>query len=247
MLLATLMTIISCGSKKELTTPEVTETVEASKEMIEGPMIVLSKGGCFGSCPVYTFSITESGDMTFEGIRDTKKLGTFSKQLDLATLQSLVSSFKEYKFMELDDFYESRVLDAPSITISYTNNDATKTVVGKSERPERVHRIQKQLEEIAEDNYGWTLIEAPKDTINEDELIKSEIIITTKGGPSLSKWFDQMRVDHGIRIVKRLSAANNTWLISYNTNNYAPEEMLDLLRKNDFIRSAEFNSETSNR
>ena len=241
------MTIISCGSKKEIANTEKPEEAESPVISIEDPIIVMSKGACFGTCPVYTISISDTGEMLFEGKRNTKKLGKYSKKLDLVSLKNLLGKFEEYKFMELDDFYESKISDTPSISISYTNSDTTKTVIGKSERPQRVHRIQKEIELIAESNDGWTLVEASKNAIPEDKLIKSQIIIETKGGPRLAKWFDKMRVDHGIRIVKRLSAANDTWLISYDTKDYSPEAMLDILRKNDFIVSAEFNSKTENR
>ena len=250
-LLMALSAVISCGSKKELTTPELVETTEtpeeSPEEMMEEPIITLTKGACFGTCPVYTFSITKSGDMTFEGKRNTRKLGLYTKKLDLNSFQKVLATFEEYKFMELEDFYSSMISDTPTISITYTNSDTTKTVVGKTERPQRVHRIQKELELLAESNDRWKLLKASEKTLQEKNLIKSEIIIATKGGPTLAKWFDKMRVNHGIRIVKRLSAANNTWLISYNIKEYEPEEMLDILRKNDFIVSAEFNSETNNR
>ncbi len=240
--------LTSCGSKKEIAnapTPEVAP--EPETELSIDPIIKMSKGACFGKCPVYTLSIAGTGDMTFEGKRHTIKIGTYSKKLDLETMNELIALFEEYKFMNLRDLYESNVADLPSVSIAYTKDGITKTVVGKQERPDRVLMLQKRLEIIAESSKGWTLTEASKDAVPEEKFIKSQIIITTKGGPQLAKWFDKMRVNHTIRIVKRLSAATDSWLISYNTKEYEPEEMLHLLRTNDFVKSAEFNKETEKR
>lgn len=245
-LLAFSFAFISCGSKKEIAsvpTPDPEPVVEVKGD----PIIAFSKGACFGSCPVYSLTITAAGNMAFEGKRNTKKIGKYAKKLDLESTNELIALFEEYKFMDLKDLYKSDVADLPSASISYTKDGITKTVVGKLERPDRVHKLQKRLEIIAESNQGWTLTEASEDAIPEEKVIKSEIILTTKGGPQLAKWFDKMRVNHGIRIIKRLSAATDSWLISYNTKDYEPEEMLHLIRSNDFVRSAEFNKETEKR
>jgi len=240
------LAIISCKSKKEIAS-EVTPVQESVAEVSSDPLIAFSKGACFGKCPVYSLTISQGGDMVYEGKRHTEKMGKHTKKLDLESTNELIALFEEYKFMQLKDLYESSVADLPSATISYTKDGVTKTVVGKMERPERVLNLQKKLELIANSNQGWTLIEASKNNIPEEKLIKNQIIISTKGGPQLAKWFDKMRVNHGIRIVKRLSAATDSWLISYNTKEYEPEDMLHLIRSNDFVTSAEFNKETEKR
>jgi hypothetical protein len=115
------------------------------------------------------------------------------------------------------------------------------------ERPQRVRDLEDKLAQLAESDDNWTLIKASENLNPNERIIKDEIIITTKGGPQLARWFDKMRVDHGIRIVKRLSASSGTWLVSYNTKEYSGEDMLKILRSDDFIRAAEFNSETQQR
>ena len=45
------------------------------------PKVVMSKGACFGECPVYTFTVYNSGLMKFNGVRYTKMDGKYEKQL----------------------------------------------------------------------------------------------------------------------------------------------------------------------
>ena len=235
--------LLSCGSQKEVAKATLTQT----EEVIENPIITLTKGACFGTCPVYTLSIMEGGKMIFEGLKNTTKLGTYSKQLTLEKMNELLSLFEQYKFMELQDFYESRVADLPAAAITYTKDGVTKKIVGKMERPQRVRDLEDKLAELAESDENWILIKASDNLKPNEKVIKDQIIITTKGGPQLARWFDKMRVDHGIRIVKRLSASSGTWLVSYNTKEYSGEDMLKILRSDDFIRAAEYNLETEQR
>lgn len=241
-----LLGIFSCGSQKEVTEGASSQS-EKEEEIMGDPVITLTKGACFGTCPVYTLSIMKGGKMIFEGQKNTSKLGIYSQQISLEQMNELISLFEKYKFMELQDFYESRVADLPATAITYTKDGVTKKVVGKMERPQRVRDLEDKLTELAESDDNWTLIKASENLKPNEKVMKDQIIITTTGGPQLARWFDKMRTNHGLRIVKRLSAASNTWLVSYNTKEYSGEDMLKILRSDDFIRAAEYNIETEKR
>lgn len=237
-----LCSIVSCKSKQAVTTPEQLKKMDKNEAVMS-----LHKSACFGSCPVYSFYIYKNGETKFEGLKNTKKIGIYAKQLDRETYNSLVDAFDEADFFGLQDMYESRIADLPSVKMSYMKDDSIKYVTGKRERPERVHKLQYKLEQIAESDEGWTLIEGTPPVDNTPKLIKSEIIIVTKGGPQLAKWFDKMRVNHGVRIKKRLSASSDKWLISYDPKKQTPEEMLNILQTDEFVNSAEYNVETEKR
>ncbi|MEZ4907186.1 MAG: DUF6438 domain-containing protein [Saprospiraceae bacterium] len=102
------------------------------------PMIVYSKGPCFGQCPIYTLTIYNSGLAKFNGIRYTDKVGKFEKQLNATEFKGLVELFETNRFWRFDDMYGMDLVDAPTTTISYSYNDKTKTVKGKSNFPEKI-------------------------------------------------------------------------------------------------------------
>ncbi len=208
-------------------------------------LITLTKDGCFGECPIYTFNIYAGGYSEFIGKRNTSKLGTHAKQLDKEVYKSTLSSFKESKFHDFDNNYESSIEDLPLITMSYNNGRSLKTVKGKREMPTLVHRLQFKLEQIAENDSGWILIDENVEEVDEGPAyIKTQIILVLKHGNQLSKWFNQMRQEHGLRILKRLNNTNDSWLVSYDTRKYKPEEMLELLRNDENVKSADFNIES---
>jgi len=232
----------ACKSTKEtITEPESSE---------DNLIISMSKGACFGTCPVYTLDIHKGGFCTFHGRKNTKKKGKFAKKLSKEDYKNLVNAFKDSNFMEFEDHYESNIADLPSVSISYVEGGVKKSVLGKRERPEALHKLQFKLETIAESLDDWTLMEAPSEEElkkEEPKLIKSEIILTTLGGPQLARWFDNMRQEYSVRIMKKLSDTSDMWLISYNKKRFSPEEMLSILQNDPFVKSAEFNQEVEKR
>ena len=199
----------------------------------------LKKEGCFGSCPVYTLNVYDGGYCEFIGLENCYKIGKHSLQLTKEKYKSLYAEFKSADLFQFQDYYESNIPDLPSITISYFEKDTSKTIVGKRERPEIIHKLQFLLEEIAESKTGWTVIDGSIEE-KKEVIDKSKIVIELKNGAQLSRWFNDYRQSHGIRIIKQLDNDYDKWLVSYNTNDYAPTEILEILKKDENVSSAEF-------
>ncbi len=238
----TLLLLFSCNTQKVVTDPKALSEDEA--------IISMSKGACFGSCPVYTIKIYDKGYCTFEGKNNVDRMGKYGKQLSKDIYKDILAQFEESGFHTLEDYYESNIPDLPSVSMAYQKDGVLKEIVGKRERPEILHKLQFSLERIAMIKEGWTLIEKPSSEEKQDpkqQEIKSEIIITTIGGPQLAKWFDNMRKEHGVRIIKKLSDGLDMWLISYNPKKNTPESIMEVLNNDEFIKSAVFNMKTEKR
>ena len=225
------------------------KTTKPVSELTDNDIVfTLRKGGCFGECPVYTYNIYDGGHSEFIGQMHTDKVGTHHKTLDKTVYKELVKAFKDAKFHEFDEFYESNIADLPLITMSFNNGKSLKTIKGKRERPTELHRLQFKLEQIAESSDGWSLID--EELQKQDtgpKYIKTQIVLKLKHGNQLAKWFNKMRTEHGIRILKRLSNDDDAWLVSYDTRRYAPEKMLEIFRNDPNVASADFNVEVENK
>jgi hypothetical protein len=228
--IAFIFLIASCKTTKEVS--ELTE---------DDIKLVLKKGSCFGECPVYTFNVYEGGYCEFIGKMNTNKIGTHSRQLEKGEYKTLIKEFKDSDFSTYKDMYESNIADLPLITMSYVEDGIMKTIKGKRERPEALHRLQFKLEKIAESKDGWVLLnEEVKEESKGPKFNKSQIVLELKHGSQLSRWFNDMRLQHGIRILKSLDDNEGKWLVSYNMNNYSPEDMIGILRNDPNVISADF-------
>ena len=109
------------------------------------PKIVLSKGACFGECPVYTLTIYNTGLMKFNGVRFTKMDGKHEKKLSEEAYIALVKNFDDVDLWKYDDVYDMQIADLPTTSISYSSKEKTKSVKGKADRPEKILELENAL------------------------------------------------------------------------------------------------------
>ncbi len=202
-------------------------------------LITMSKEGCFGNCPVYVFTMYEGGYCEFLGKENTYKQGKHGLQLSKDKFKELKAEIKAAELFQFEDYYESKIPDLPNVTISYFEKDTSKTIVGKRERPSQVHKIQFLLEQVAESKEGWTIIDGSVEE-KKPKFDNSKIIISLKDGAQLSRWFNSARENYTIRIIKQMDNSYDKWLVSYDTQQYSPNEIIETLKKDNNVSSAEF-------
>lgn len=228
--------IISCGSSKLL--------------MSDNLEFTLRKGGCFGSCPVYEMRIDNMGKVHYDGIRFTDKAGKHIMQLTKDDLKALTAAFEAADIQKFKDDYRSNIPDLPLITISYTNGQKSKTIKGKTERPQEVHDLQALLSEIA-DRDGYILVEEPKEEVveeedqeddKEDNVIDGEFIVKFKkdNGFRIPKWLKNYS-QYQLHVKNPLDAERTTWVVQHNKAIISSDEMLAILKADDALESVEPN------
>jgi len=209
----------------------------------------MSKGACFGSCPVYELKVYHGGYATFEGKQNTERLGLYDKQLSKSDYKKVVKAFEKLDFDAFPSQFKSNIPDLPEIKIGYHNGDSFRVVAGKEDRPEDLMQAQFQLEKIV-DNKEWKFVkslqEINKNTKPEPSFIYDEVIIEPKKGLLLPKWLKSMD-KYGVRLIKKIAPALNYYLIEYDTDKISAKEFISILHKDKDIQSAEFNKKTTQR
>ncbi|HRF38748.1 MAG TPA: DUF6438 domain-containing protein, partial [Saprospiraceae bacterium] len=100
------------------------------------PVIEMSKGACFGRCPVFTLTIYSNGVAAYKGERHTDKMGLYLKRLPKSELESLLLAFKKADLWQYPDVYRSQFPDLPAVNITYHEAERSKSILGKETRPE---------------------------------------------------------------------------------------------------------------
>jgi hypothetical protein len=241
--LLTLVAILasSCKSTKETKTDKTVAVALDNNVTPDDIVFTLKKGACFGSCPEYTLRIYNNLYTEFIGKNNTNKIGTYAKMIGQSEYDDLVKKFEKADFFSFDETYESNISDLPSSTISYKKEELKKSVTGKMERPEAVHKLQFALESIAESANGWQQL---RNSITEDpedpKFDRARIVVEIAKANELARWFTKMRKEYGVQILKSLSGNNDTWLISYDTKEYTPERIMQILESDPVVKSAKF-------
>ena len=240
-LLIALIATLGCKTQKEVLRDTVMEEKPLDSDVSPDDMVFsLAKGACYGSCPIYTLRIYNNLYAEFTGTKNTNKLGVHGKMLSQNEIDLLVKKFDEASFFSFEEFYPSDIPDLPSATLSYRKGELKKSVKGKSERPEILHKLQFELERIAESREGWTLIKSIDDIQGDVKIDHAKVVVEINYGNRLAKWFSDMRKDHGVQILESLSGDNQNWLISYNTKEYTPERFMEILEADPMVKSASF-------
>jgi len=216
----------------------------------DSPLFYLSKGACFGKCPMFEMTVYGNGRAEYVGKNFTDKLGKYEKKLTADNLKSLKQIFSDSKFSEFPTSYKSNIADLPMIKIGFNSGDSLKVVSGKENRPDELLKLQIELEKVA-DAGGWELIDSYENVVKSDQkaevvIIKEEIILEPQSGTLLAKWIKNYE-EFEVRLIKKIAPELNYFLITYNRDLIKSDDMLRLLIDDPAIKSAEFNKKTSQR
>lgn len=124
--------------------------------------IALDRGPCFGTCPVYTITVSADGSLTYDGRQFVDVVGEQTASLQASEVQELVDAVIAADFFSLADTYTVPATDLPSITMVVTLNGRTKSVyhyglgcgTDLNTAPSRLCDLEARLENIPRSN-GW--------------------------------------------------------------------------------------------
>lgn len=120
----------------------------------EDMQIVLHRGPCYGTCPIYDLIIDGDGTVTFRGARFVAPsgLGEHKAQLAPAQLQSLREAFMLSGFFALQDRYQRpSITDQPSVTLTFRRGTVAKTIhhsFGDLTAPVKLLLLEDQIDEL---------------------------------------------------------------------------------------------------
>jgi hypothetical protein len=63
---------------------------DSAAQISVGPVVTLERTPCFGSCPVYTVSVSPSGEVAYEGRARVRQLGKATAQIPSQRVDSLL-------------------------------------------------------------------------------------------------------------------------------------------------------------
>jgi hypothetical protein len=123
-------------------------------EELKDFQVVLERFGCFGTCPVYSLTITGDGRVTFEGKEYTRVKGTATAKLDKVTILELVREVKKADVFDLLDIYDAHFFDIPVQQVSVQMGGKAKRIKDFSAGPPRLNILENRIDQIAS-SYQW--------------------------------------------------------------------------------------------
>lgn len=111
----------------------------------------ISRGACFGKCPIYEMFIYENGTAILKGERFVDNIGTFETTLTEEEIQKFTDTALEIGFMDLEDEYDTpKITDLPSATTMIRIDGVQKTVYRRSGYPQKLKIYEALFDDLLE-------------------------------------------------------------------------------------------------
>lgn len=118
--------------------------------------ITLERTGCYGTCPIYTVSISGDGTVTYQGERFVKTLGVQTYGIPVDDVEQLVAMVYQKNYFSLNDRYEVGATDLPTVITSVRVGDEIKSVENYGGAgPAQLHEIEQKIDEVSDSESFW--------------------------------------------------------------------------------------------
>lgn len=114
--------------------------------------VTISKGACFGQCPIYTGVVFGDGTVEYYGERFVEREGAHSGKISPEDLCAIVTEIERRKLMIVDTAYVEEVPDAPMTKITIAMRGRSTAVIWNMTTPELFRRLQTLLVKATHEN-----------------------------------------------------------------------------------------------
>ena len=127
-----------------VTTPVTTDSLLASIE----------RTPCYGQCPMYKFSIYQSGYAVYEGKRFVEKLGKYETRINASVLEEIKTKAKAINYFDFKDEYPKTASDFPATKTSVVLDGKHKDIMDGTGAPSALKEFEKYLDSV-KDSVEW--------------------------------------------------------------------------------------------
>lgn len=110
--------------------------------------ITLERTACYGTCPIYTFTLNNDGSASYTGKKFVERIGDYSTQIPQSSVDSIFLILDTLDWSSYDSIYGSNYSDLPSSILSF-NGKRGKRVVITGKGPSELFSLVKRLELLA--------------------------------------------------------------------------------------------------
>jgi uncharacterized protein DUF6438 len=158
---AGLLYLASCARNQAASPP----ADRSSESAATAPAITLERTACFGSCPVYTISVSRSGQVQYEGRAHVRRVGAATGTVPRERVDALLSELERGGYFTFAERYTSPepacgryATDSPTAITSVTLAGRTKRIIhdyGCGGAPGALVVLERRIDEVL--NSGqWT-------------------------------------------------------------------------------------------
>lgn len=150
------MLVLTLGAAdlgREQTSPVVPQASSAWQRVT----ITLERTTCFGTCPEYTVTVNQDGDVTYKGGRFVRVGGEQRARVDPASVLALANEFLRIGFFELKSVYRADVTDLPTTYIGINVDGRAARITDYVGAPPELRRLERHVDEVTNSRHWVSL------------------------------------------------------------------------------------------
>lgn len=137
--------------------------IKAAVARVPYTSIMMSRGPCFGTCPIYQVEFHRDGTAEYRGERFTRKVGLYRGVVDALSYGRLTYALDRLEFMQMKESFDAMVTCAEAVTVSAVRDPGGRKVVEDHGRagPPDLWVIQ-ELIDVVSNSVRWVKVAARK-------------------------------------------------------------------------------------
>jgi hypothetical protein len=145
--------VVACAPR-----PAAAPADQPVSDAAAAPAISLERTPCFGGCPVYTISVSPSGQVTYEGKANVRELGTATAEVPRQRVDALLTELERAGYFGFASRYALSepacgryVTDLPSVISSATLGTRSKRIehdYGCGTAPAALAVLENRIDEV---------------------------------------------------------------------------------------------------
>lgn len=211
--------------------------------------ISYDRGPCYGRCEVFSLDIYDNGLLLFKGRRFTDRPGLWQTNIDRRRITALLDSFERADFGSYPRAFRSQIPDLAATEFTYKNaaGEVFKTSF-KEEAPAELQALDRAIRRLVErTDYRKVSDDIPDGSMEATtSKERQEIIVHLQEGVAVNTWL----VNYGkqnVLLKERLGPNSPYYLLTTDPNLMPAEELLEILRQDQSVISAQMNTKVGPR
>lgn len=197
----------------------------------------LTKGACYGQCPVFDLYVFNTGKAMYHGKKFIDPEGAFEGKIDKALMKEImIETAKILKPLPSDSVFAT---DLPMIKLGYRNEKKFCVWEGQGHLPKSVMTLDSLAHEVISST-AWEPVETSELLLLKKTLLPGEILLQLKEGFSIEQ-LETQYLAYQVTRVRRVTPNRNYWLITFDHRAIEPQVMLKYIKEDPMVVDAQFN------
>jgi len=120
--------------------------------------VAMSRGACFGRCPIYTVTINSNGLVQYKGKGFTEHMGVYEKKFTPQQVATVLQDFKDNRVDTCAANYEQLIADVPGIYYKIIINGKEKNIGNAHFGPAFLKQLAQDVDAFGQVDNSWKKI-----------------------------------------------------------------------------------------